>query len=406
MSAAAPVYIVDRASVRLWGLDGAERITRQLRQVGVPSVLRDLGTVTAASVVLVRSDYVFEERTLADLIRQPGVVVTASSSNGSRAPIVAAHVPVADASAARAVLEGDADVRALNGVVTRSPEDLSTSFVRKLHKAVPPVVLAARPERVAALERHLFDGSYKGVTDLVTKWLWPTPARAVVGICARNGISPNMVTSASFALVVAATVLFANGWFGIGLLCAWIMTFLDTVDGKLARVTVTSTRFGHYFDHSIDTVHPPIWYFAWAWGVVGGPPWDYASHLGAILAFYVAGRLIELAFKRLVGSTSMFAWRPFDSYFRLILARRNPNLILLMLSYLAGNPGLGVILVALWTVVSTIVLAARLVQGAIARGRGKKLRPWLEELGDDRGTLPGWARPFVADLAAVRHLVQ
>lgn len=406
MSAAAPVYIVDRAGVRLWGLDGAERIMRQLRQVGVPGVLRDLGAATAGSVVLVRSDYVFEERTLADLMRQPGVVVTASSSNGARAPIVAAHVPVADASAARAVLEGAADVGALNGVVTRSPEDLSTSFVRKLHKAVPPVVLAARPERVAALERHLFDGSYKGVTDLVTKWLWPTPARAVVGICARNGISPNMVTSASFALVVAATLLFAKGWFGIGLLCAWIMTFLDTVDGKLARVTVTSTRFGHYFDHSIDTVHPPIWYFAWAWGAVGGPPWDYAPHLGAILAFYVAGRLIELAFKRLVGSTSMFAWRPFDSYFRLILARRNPNLILLMLSYLAGNPGLGVTLVAMWTVISTIVLGARLVQGAIARSGGAKLRPWLEELGDERGTLPAWARPFVADLAAVRHLVQ
>ena len=28
------------------------------------------------------------------------------------------------------------------------------------------------------------------------------------------------------------------GWFGAGLVCAWIMTFLDTVDGKLARVTV------------------------------------------------------------------------------------------------------------------------------------------------------------------------
>lgn len=406
MSGTAPVYIVDRTGVRLWGLDGAERITRQLRQVGVPNVLRDLGAATAGSVVLVRSDYVFEERTLTDLIRQPGVVVTASASNGTRAPIVAAHVAVADAATARAVLEGTVEGSALNGVVTRSPEDLSTSFVRKLHKAVPPVVLAARPERAAELERHLFDGSYKGVTDLVTKWLWPAPARAVVGLCARNGISPNMVTSVSFALVVGATLCFAYGWFATGLLCAWIMTFLDTVDGKLARVTVTSTRFGHYFDHSIDTVHPPIWYFACAWGAVGGPPWDFAPHLAAILAFYVAGRLIELVFKRFVGSTSMFAWRPFDSYFRLILARRNPNLILLMLSYLAGNPGVGVTLVAIWTVLSTIVLAVRLVQGAIVRGRGRKLRPWLEELGDDRGTLPAWARPFVADLAAVRHLVQ
>jgi phosphatidylglycerophosphate synthase len=356
---------------------------------------------------LLRSDYLFEERTIADLIRQPGVVVTASSTT-EHAPVVAAHVAASDVAAARAVLAGTADVRTMAGVVSRSPESLSTSFVRKLHKAAPPVVLWARPERAAALERHLFDGSYKGVTDFVTKWVWPAPARAVTRFCAQNGIPPNAVTSVSFALVVAATWLFANAWFGVGLALAWVMTFLDTVDGKLARVTVSSTRFGHYFDHSIDTVHPPIWYFAWAWGVSGGPPgiWDFAPRLVAILAAYVAGRLIELVFKRFVGRTSMFAWRPFDSYFRLILARRNPNLLLLMGSYLAGRPDLGITAVAVWTVVSTIVLAVRLVQGGMARGTGAALRPWLEELGDDGGTVPGWARPFVADLAAVRHLVQ
>lgn len=406
MSGAAAVCVLGGNDVRLWGLDGAERLARQLRAVGVSAVLRDLPATATGSVVVIRSDYVFEERTLADLLRQPGVVVTASTQNGTRAPIVAAHVAAADAATARAVLEGRADAGTLPGVAMRSPETLSTSFVQKLHKAAPPVVLAARPERAAALERHLFDGSYKGVTDLVTKWLWPAPARAVVGFCARNGISPNAVTSVSFALVVAATLCFASGRFGTGLVLAWIMTFLDTVDGKLARVTVTSTPFGHYFDHSIDTVHPPIWYFAWAWGVAGGPPWDYAPHLTAILVFYVAGRLIETGFKHFVGSTSIFTWRPFDSYFRLILARRNPNLILLMLAYLAGNPGAGVVWVTVWTVVSSIVLAIRLAQGAIARARGASLRSWLEEVGEERDVVPGWARPFVADLAAVRHLVQ
>ena len=107
------------------------------------------------------------------------------------------------------------------------------------------------------------------------------------------------------------------------------MTFLDTVDGKLARVTVTSTPLGHYFDHSIDSVHPPIWYFAWAWGVTGGVPgiWTLAPLLVAILVAYVAGRLIETIFKHFVGGCSLFTWRPFDSYFRLIMARRNPNLL-------------------------------------------------------------------------------
>jgi len=401
-------YIVGTHGVRLWGIDGAERLARQLRSAGVSGVLRgEDPPPPRGSVVLLRSDYLFEDRTIADLLRQPGVVVTASGAQG-KATVVAAHVPARDIAVARAALEGTVDARTIPGVVTQSPESLSTSFVRKLHKAAPPVVLPARADRAPALERHLFDGSYKGVTDLVTKWVWPAPARGVTRICARFGIPPNAVTAVSLVLVVMATLLFAQGRFGAGLALAWVMTFLDTVDGKLARVTVTSTPLGHYFDHSIDSVHPPIWYFAWAWGVTGGVPgiWTLAPLLVAILVAYVAGRLIETVFKHFVGGTSLFTWRPFDSYFRLILARRNPNLLLLTGSFLAGIPVAGFKAVAIWTVLSSIVLAVRLLQGFVARFRSGPLRPWLEELGDEGGAVPAWARPFVADLAAVRHLVQ
>ena len=32
------------------------------------------------------------------------------------------------------------------------------------------------------------------------------------------------------------------------------MTFLDTVDGKLARCTIASSKLGNIFDHGIDLV--------------------------------------------------------------------------------------------------------------------------------------------------------
>ena len=405
-SAKATVCLVGDDGVRLWGLDGAERLTRQLRSAGVTAVACDAEVPPDGSVVLLRRDYLFEDRTLSDLFRQPGVVLTASGAGATQ--IVAAHVPAGALPAARAVVEGTADPRTLPGVVVQTPEGLSTAFVRKLHKAAPPVVLAARPERAAELERHLFDGSYKGVTDLVTKWVWPRPARAVTGFCARHGIPPNAVTSVGFALVVAATVLFARGNFAAGLMLAWIMTFLDTVDGKLARVTVSSTEFGHYFDHTIDSVHPPIWYIAWAWGVAGGLSGisPLIPLLAAILVFYIGGRFIETFFKNAVAGCSLFAWRPFDSYFRLVMARRNPNLILLTGFYLAGHPEAGLTAVAVWTVLSTAVLTVRLLQGVWARVRSGPLHPWIEELGNEAEVVPPWAKPFVADLAAVRHLVQ
>lgn len=400
-------YLVGTNDVRLWGLDGAERLARQLRAAGVSRVSRAVDPPPASgSVVLLRSDHLFEDRTIADLVRQPGVAVTASGDARGGA-VVAAHVPAQDVAVVRAVLEGRADVRTLSQLVVRTPESLSTAFVRVLLKAAPPIVVPIRPERAAALERHLFDGSYKGVTDLVTKWVWPPPARAVTRLCARLGVPPNAVTAASFALVVVATVLFAEGRFAVGLVLAWLMTFLDTVDGKLARVTVTSTRFGHYFDHSIDVVHPPIWYFAWAWGAVGGTAAisTKVPLAAALLAAYLVGRLIEASFEGIAGF-SLFTWRPFDSYFRLILARRNPNLLILTVSYVVGHPYAGFVAVAAWTVLSSVILAVRLLQGVLARAHAGALRSWMVGLDSGQDAAPWWSSPFVADLAAVRHLVQ
>ena len=57
------------------------------------------------------------------------------------------------------------------------------------------------------------------------------------------------------------------GVFALGLLAAWLMTFLDTVDGKLARVSLQSSKLGHWMDHGLDIIHPPIWYWCWAQGL-------------------------------------------------------------------------------------------------------------------------------------------
>src|SRR3546814_15296996 len=76
------------------------------------------------------------------------------------------------------------------------------------------------------------------------------------------------------------------------------MTFLDTVDGKLARVTVTHTKFGNVFDHGIDLVHPPFWYWAWMIGLqaTGMTPPDALPLLAVIVGGYVLQRAEEGVF--------------------------------------------------------------------------------------------------------------
>jgi phosphatidylglycerophosphate synthase len=260
---------------------------------------------------------------------------------------------------------------------------LSISFQERLRKFEPPFVLPITPRDQGILERRLFDWSYKGVTDLVTKWAWPHPARWVVGWCVRFGLRPNHVTVVGLILVFLASILFAYGRYGWGLLAGWLMTFLDTVDGKLARVTVTSSRFGHYFDHIIDIVHPPIWYICWGLGLEAYDPGVLGLSLGAlfwlIMAGYVAGRLVEATFTAGLGRFGIFCWRPVDSYFRLITARRNPCMILLTGCTLFGRPDLGLMAVASWTVLTSIFLLIRLTMAFLARIRQGALRSWLKD---------------------------
>jgi phosphatidylglycerophosphate synthase len=232
-------------------------------------------------------------------------------------------------------------------------------------------------EALPVIEKRVFGGAYKGVTDIVTLYLWPAPARLVTRWCANLGITPNQVTTASLLLVLAAMWLFWNGHYAWGLAAAWPMTFLDTVDGKLARVTVSSTAWGNVFDHGIDLIHPPFWWWAWIVGLpAAGLPFEYAAlTLWVIVGGYLLQRIEEgifiAAFKM-----EMHVWTRFDSLFRLVTARRNPNLIILTVAVIAGRPDIGIAVVAIWVALCLVVHALRIVQAALARRHGP-LQSWL-----------------------------
>jgi hypothetical protein len=72
-------------------------------------------------------------------------------------------------------------------------------------------------------------------------------------------------------------------------------------------------------------------------------------------------------------------WRPIDSQFRLIVARRNPNFVLMTLGALAGSPLLGIKAVAWWTVACTLLQVVQFGQAALALGKNRNLTSWLEK---------------------------
>jgi phosphatidylglycerophosphate synthase len=368
--------------VRIWGLDPEERLLRALRRAGC----RDPRVVDAATppdegasraqraegerrpegwLLALRADVVLDERLVEGLRGAPGTLLVTPELGP-----VGAHVPSDRGDELCAAL-GRADADALPDVRRVTPLELAPAYVAKLRKREPPYVYPARPETAALVEQRTFAASYKGLTDLVTKWVWPRPAQAATRWCASRGVHPNTVTLWSGVLAVAATLLFARGAFGAGLVCGWGMTFLDTVDGKLARVTLTSSRLGDVMDHGLDLIHPPFWW--WAWGIGLGAGHELAT--AVVVAGYLVGRGLEGAFLAWFGFET-HSWRPIDGLFRTITARRNPNLILLSVGTIAARPDLGLVMIALWTVASLCFHALRLTQAAAESARGAALVPW------------------------------
>ena len=360
-------------------MPAAERLRRALVRAGIADV-QILGhaplPAQTGTVLLVSNRWVFDETLLKDLARHPDTLLLDSASNR----LVAAHVRAADAVEVAGVIAADGSASGLPMSLRRADAvSLSGAFNNALRKREAPYLLRLEPQTRKAVERRMFDASYKGVTDLVTKYLWPRPAQVVTSWCAKAGISPNQVTFVGLLLTLAAFWLFWQGHYGLGLVCGWIMTFLDTVDGKLARVTLTSSPIGNVFDHGIDLVHPPFWWWAWMVGLAAyGTPLAVETYewvLWTILGGYVLQRILEGIFMRAFGM-HVHVWRPFDSFFRLITARRNPNLVILTPAALLGRPDVGIVLVALWTAACLVVHFVQIVQGLAARRHGK-LESWL-----------------------------
>jgi phosphatidylglycerophosphate synthase len=354
---------------RLFGMNARDRACRLAANAGFECTDEQQ---PGRAALLASMDYAWDPAWLKAMRTRPRSVLTLAGR-----PVMA-HVP-ADwdaAKAADAMAEGA--VRDGYDVLDAETAELSYAELRKRDR---PFVMALDPADPEPVERAAYDASYKGVTDILTLYLWRRPAFHLTRWAAQAGLTPNAVTAVGALLCVLAFYLFWNGQYWLGTLSGFIFMVLDTVDGKLARCTGASSKWGNVFDHGIDLVHPPFWWWAWAHGLAAyGRPLTpiYATMvLWAIIGGYVAQRVIEGIFMRRFGRIHIHVWRPIDSRFRLVTARRNPNMVILVVALLLGRPDAGLVAVAWWTIVSLFFHAVRLAQASEQAARGKPIVSWL-----------------------------
>ena len=153
----------------------------------------------------------------------------------------------------------------------------------------------------------------------------------------------------------------------------------------------------------MDIIHPPLWYFAWGIGLLNNDLITDSFYMlwlpmWYLILAYIIGRLVEGVFEMFT-PISIFIWHRFDSFNRLITARRNPNLVLLTCFTVMGEPVWGLYAVVIWHGVSTLILFLRLTLAIHYLRKGWVLESWLARLDpkDARKDLAG--RLFFRDSA-------
>ena len=66
------------------------------------------------------------------------------------------------------------------------------------------------------------------------------------------GVTPNMISFTGFALTIGSAALLAAGYLLIGGFILWAAAMLDMVDGTLARLSESESKFGAFLDSTLD----------------------------------------------------------------------------------------------------------------------------------------------------------
>jgi phosphatidylglycerophosphate synthase len=354
------------SSERVFGMSLIERHLKAARhqKVDIREVVVDCGAATAPQFVgeprlkcpvrIVQSAGRLGERLAAVAAAEAVIAVDARTLIdarlygylGQNAGSRVAHGEGVEASAVIARIE-PADAARIDPAATHLAEAVAglppltqaqfPSFIRKLRRSTPYYLFRIESTTQArACERFLFWSNYKGSTDFFTKYVYPPLVWLAVPPLARARVHPNLVTAVSIFLTLIAVPLFAQGHFLAGFLCAYGMSVLDSVDGKLARLTFTDSWLGNILDHGLDLVHPPFWYLAWAWGLTGGdtssPVWTAGLWM---LGLYILDRLILAIYPRRFHK-GLHTHAPIDGFVRTFISRRNINLPLFTVGYYLG----------------------------------------------------------------------
>jgi phosphatidylglycerophosphate synthase len=211
--------------------------------------------------------------------------------------------PDADGELALRVEAAPRDVPALLTIgLVRSGLHVGQSFVRKLFWARPlsHAGIERAQERIAGYDEDkvLLDSAVKASDGFFTTFFVSPYSKYIARWAARQGFTPNQITTVSLLIGLAAAIAFATGeraGMVIGAVLLQMAFTTDCVDGQLARYTRTFSKLGAWLDSIFDRSKEYLAFAGLAIGAsrAGDPVWLLA---GAAITLQTVRHAFDFSF--------------------------------------------------------------------------------------------------------------
>lgn len=307
-------------------------------------MMRDARAHLDERFIVIAADLLIDDRLIAWLAAQNADVML-SQRDGER--------PETAAALSAAALEAASAEAAHVKVVAA---DSLPTYWESMHGDVPLHLRRIASERdVEEAWPVLLDYIQRRTLELPAQYFDPFFENLIVRRLAPTAITANQVTLVTTALGFAVALLYLAGWLRVGVLLAIFVEVLDGVDGKLARITRTTSKAGEY-EHILDFFYENAWWLALGrFLATHGSPLAWTAAL-VMVAFDLTDNVVysiaDVRWGRSVDNAT-----PFLSRFRLIGGRRNIYTWMFLPGFFLGVPALSFYLAVAWAGVTAAVHA-------------------------------------------------
>jgi CDP-L-myo-inositol myo-inositolphosphotransferase len=234
-----------------------------------------------------------------------------------------------------------------------------SGYVSKMRKAVKPWwVDVDTEEDYKRAEETIIESASKNPSDALAYHVHKPVENKLVAYISKYNITPNQVTIVVNILAYIVTALFFFGHLFSASILSFIVGIADGLDGKLARVTLATSKLG-LMEHPFDLLFEFSWFIAFSWhlfNAIGSPyPLILCIFIMLFIAFY---RHVYDQFGRAMGK-SLDDYGSFERFFRRVAGRRNLYNIPILVSILLGVPFYSLVFIVFHSGITAIVYSLR-----------------------------------------------